>query len=152
MQPLTAGELSLVEEIMSGKFHIRSVKKAKALSERAASVYQKKGKRKRLTLLDTRVVDDRAIAKISVAKAASAPSLTLAGTPPASTFVHPSLAKFANKTWSKLSESERMLIVTLLTDGSAYSNPSFVKEVTESLLLLADRKRLNDIGPVQSAE
>ena len=45
-----------------------------------------------------------------------------------------------------------MLTVTLHAEGSAYSNLSFVKEVTEALLLSADRKRLNEIGPVQYVE
>ena len=42
--------------------------------------------------------------------------------------------------------------MTLPAEGSAYSDPSFVKEVTEALLLPVDRKRLKEIGPVQSAE
>ena len=37
LQPQTAGELLLVEEIMSGEFHIPSAKEAKALYEGAAS-------------------------------------------------------------------------------------------------------------------
>ena len=37
LQPLTTGELSLVEEIMSGKFSMPSAKEAKALLEGAAS-------------------------------------------------------------------------------------------------------------------
>ena len=45
-----------------------------------------------------------------------------------------------------------MQVVTLLVDGSMYSDPSFVKDVTEGLLPPADRKRLNEIGPVKSAE
>ena len=44
------------------------------------------------------------------------------------------------------------MTVSLPADGSAYSDPSFVKDVTEALLLLADRKRLNEIWPVQSTE
>ena len=40
LKPLMARELSLVEEIMSGKFHIPSTKEAKALSEGAASFKQ----------------------------------------------------------------------------------------------------------------
>ena len=42
--------------------------------------------------------------------------------------------------------------MALPIDGSAYSDPSFVKELTEGLLLLADRKRLNEIRPVKSVE
>ena len=56
LQPLTTGELSLVDEIMSGKFNIPLTKEAKALLEGAASSSQKK-KRKRSTIPDTRVVD-----------------------------------------------------------------------------------------------
>ena len=37
LQPLTTGEFSLVEEIMSGKFSIPSAKEAKALLEGVAS-------------------------------------------------------------------------------------------------------------------
>ena len=42
--------------------------------------------------------------------------------------------------------------MALPADDFAYSNPSFMKDVTEGLLLLVDRKRLNEIGPVKSAE
>ena len=43
---------------MSGKLGIPSTKEARALLEGEASSSQKKGKRKRPALLDTRVVDD----------------------------------------------------------------------------------------------
>ena len=42
--------------------------------------------------------------------------------------------------------------MTLPAEGSAYSDPSFVNEVTEGLLLAADRRRLSEIGPVKAAE
>ena len=42
--------------------------------------------------------------------------------------------------------------MTLLVKGSAYSDPSFVNDVTEGLLLPADQKRLNEIGPVKTTE
>ena len=45
-----------------------------------------------------------------------------------------------------------MKVVALPVDGSAYSDPSFVKDVTKGLLLPANRKRLNEIGLVKSAE
>ena len=44
------------------------------------------------------------------------------------------------------------MVVTLPAKGSTYSDPSFVKDVTEGLLLLADRKRLNEIGPIRTVE
>ena len=56
LQPLTTGEFSLVEGIISGRFEIPSAKEAKALLEGAVSSSQKKVKRKRLP--DTRVVDN----------------------------------------------------------------------------------------------
>ena len=56
------------------------------------------------------------------------------------------------KARSKSHEGEGTMTVSLPADGSAYFDPSSVKDVTEGLLLLADRKRLNEIGPVYSAE
>ena len=44
------------------------------------------------------------------------------------------------------------MAVPMTSDGSSYSDPSFVKDATEALLLPADRKRLAEIGPVQSTE
>ena len=44
------------------------------------------------------------------------------------------------------------MVVTLPAKGFVYSDPSFVKDVTEGFLLPADRKRLNEIGPVKTAE
>ena len=71
---------------------------------------------------------------------------------PTTTSIELSPAKFAKKARSKSYEVEGIVTVSLPTDGSAYSDPSFVKDVTEALLLPADRKRLNEIGPVQSTE
>ena len=85
LQPLISGELSLVEEIMSGKFNIPSAKETKALLKGAASSSQK-NKRKRLTLPNTRVVNERVAAKMSTTKVAYAPFVTQAGTPLASAF------------------------------------------------------------------
>ena len=58
LQQLMVDELSLVEYMVKGKLGIPSAKEAKALLEGAASSSQKKGKRKRPALPDTRVVDD----------------------------------------------------------------------------------------------
>ena len=40
------------------------------------------------------------------------------------------------------------MVVPMPSDGSAYSDPSFVKDTTEALLLPADGNRLAKIGPV----
>ena len=71
LQPLTAEELLLVEEIMSGKFGMPSAKQTKALLEGASSSSQKKDKWKRSTLPDTRVMDDHEGYKLSKADAAT---------------------------------------------------------------------------------
>ena len=147
LQPLTTEELSLIEEIMSEKFSIASAKEAKALLEGAVSSSQKKGKRNRLTLPDTRVMDDPEGYKLSKAEAASTLA-TQVGTPLASASIEPSPAKAAKKARSKSSEGEGTLIVTLPTDESTYYDPSFVKDLSDALLLPADHKRLTDIGPV----
>ena len=70
---------------MSGRFSIPLAKEAKALLEGAASSSQKKGKRKRSSIPDTKVVDDPEGYKLSKAEAAAA-NATQAGTPPASAF------------------------------------------------------------------
>ena len=144
LQPLTVDELLLVEGIMSGKFSIPSTKEAKALLKDAASSSQKEKKRKRPALLDTRVVDDPEGYRMSKAET----TLIQAGTPPMSASVAPSPARSAKNAWSKSSEGKGVLTVTLPAKGSAYSNPSSVKEVTEALLLPANHKRLNKIGHV----
>ena len=61
-------------------------------------------------------------------------------------------AKSAKRVKSKSSKGEGTLTISLPVDESAYSDPLFVKELSETLLLPADRKRLVDIGPVQSVE
>ena len=43
-------------------------------------------------------------------------------------------------------------MVAFPAEGSAYSDPSFVNEVTEGMLLPADRRRLNKIGLVKTIE
>ena len=146
LQPLTVEELSLVEDMVKGKLGIPSAKEAKALLEGAASSSQKKGKRKRGPQVDTRVVDDPEGYKQSKAEAASVAAAGARVSP------DPSPAKSAKRAKSKSSEGEGTLTVSLPADGSAYSDPSFVRELSETLLLPADRKRLADIGPVQSVE
>lgn len=42
--------------------------------------------------------------------------------------------------------------MTLPVEGSAYSEPSFVKDMRKALLLPANCKRLNEIRPMQSTE
>ena len=145
LQPLTVEELSLVEEIMSGKFSILLAKEAKALLEDAASSSQKKGKSKRLP--DTKVVDDPEAYKLSKAEVATAPAkIGMIG----SVSVEPSPAKPPKK--KKSSKGEGALTISLPADGSTYLDPSFVKDLSEALLLPADCKRLVDIGLVQSVE
>ena len=60
--------------------------------------------------------------------------------------------KLAKKAETKSSEDEGKLLVAFPAEGSAYSDPSFVNEVTDSMLLPADRRRLNEIGPVKTTE
>ena len=76
---------------MSENFSIPSAKLVKALLEGAASSLQKKGKRKRLPLADTRVVYDLEAYKLSKANVTSAP--TKARMPPTSVSTKLSLAK-----------------------------------------------------------
>ena len=42
--------------------------------------------------------------------------------------------------------------VSLSLDGSAYFDPSFIKDVAEDLFLPADRRRFANIGPMQTTE
>ena len=106
---------------------------------------QKKGKRKRLP--DTKVVDDPEAYKLSKAEVATAPAkIGMIG----SVSVEPSPAKPPKK--KKSSKGEGALTISLPADGSTYLDPSFVKDLSEVLLLLADHKRLTDIRLVQSVE
>ena len=148
LQPLTLDELSLVEGLMSGKFSIPSAKEAKALLKGAASSSQKEKKRKRQAFLDTRVIDDPEGYKQSKAGASAAQTRT----PLVSTSVEPSLVKSAKKAKSQSTKDEGKVVVTLPAEGSAYSDPLFVKEVIEGLLLPADWTRLNEIGPMKTVE
>ena len=67
--------------------------------------------------------------------------------PPVSTSIEPSLGKSAKKVKTRSSEDEGKIVVTFPAEGSACSDPSFVNEVIEVMLLPADRRRLNEIGP-----
>ena len=60
--------------------------------------------------------------------------------------VVPSPARSAKKAKSKSFDNEGKLPVAFPAEGSAYSDPSFVNEVTECMLLPADRRRLTEIG------
>ena len=115
LQPFTFDELSLVEDMMSGKFNIPSAKEAKALLKGTASLSQKEKKRKRLALLDTRVVDDPKGYRLSKAET----NAIQTGKPPVSASVKPSSAKSTKKVRYKSSEGEGLMTVTLPTEGSA---------------------------------
>ena len=101
-----------------------------------------------MALPDTRVVDDPEAHKQSRAEVVS----TLVGKSQGAASAEPSPVKSAKKAKGKSFEGEDSVVVPMPSDGSAYSDPSFVKEATKALLLPVDRKRLAEIGPVQSAE
>ena len=133
--------------MVKGKLGIPSAKEAKALLEGAASSSHKKGKKKR-PLADTWVVDDPKGYRQSKVEAAS----VIAAGAHTTLSPDPSPTKSTKRVKSKSSEGEGTLTISLPVDRSAYSDPSFVKELFETLLLPTDRKRLADIGPVQSIE
>ena len=56
--------------------------------------------------------------------------------------------KSAKKAKGKSSEGGDTVVMPMPSDGSAYSDLSFVKDAIEVLLLPMDRKRLVEIGPV----
>ena len=114
----------------------------------AASSSQKEKNRKRGPLLNKRVVDYPEAYKQSKAAA----SVAQTGTPPVSISIEPSPAKSAKKAKTKSSEAEGKVLVSFPAEGSAYSDPSFVNEVTEGMLQPVDRKRLTEIGPVKTTE
>ena len=58
----------------------------------------------------------------------------------------------AKKAKNKSSEDEGKIVVAFSAEGSTYSDPSFVNEVTDCMLLPADWMRLNEIGPVKTTE
>ena len=105
LQPLTPEELSLVEEIMSGKFSYPSAKEARRLR-----TSEKKRKR---PLVDTSIIDDRVAAKSIVVPMLAKPSPT----------------KSSRKT--RADEPQDVVFVHLPLDGSTYSNPSFIKGVAD---------------------
>ena len=147
LRPLTVEELSLAEDLMSGRINIPSAKEAKLMMKGAASSSQREKKRKRVVLADTRVVDDPEAYKLSKAEAASA----AVGKSQSTGSGEPSPGK-AKKAKGKSTEGGDSVVVPMPSGGSVYSDPSFVKDATEALLLPADRKRLSEIGPVQAAE
>ncbi len=93
-------------------------------------------------------MDDPEAFKESKVEAAAAK----VGKSQATSSIEPSLAKTVKKAKGKSIEGGETVAVPMPSDGSAYSDPSFVKDATEALLLPTDRKRLTEIGPVQSAE
>ena len=122
LQPLTPEELSLIKEIMSGKFSYPSAKEARWLKT-------SDNKRKR-PLVDTSIINDCVTAKSIVTPRSAEPSLD----------------KSSRKT--KLDEPQDFVYVHLPLDGSAYSDPSFIKGVADNLLLPSDRKRFIKICPM----
>ncbi|KAL5563464.1 hypothetical protein UlMin_033211 [Ulmus minor] len=134
-------------DLMSGRINIPSAKEAKQMMKGAASSSQREKKRKRVVLADTRVVDDPEAYKLSKAEAASA----AIGKSQSIGSGEPSPGK-AKKAKGKSTEGGDSVVVPMPSGGSVYSDPSFVKDATEALLMPADRKRLSEIGPVQAAE
>ena len=122
LQSLTAGELSLVEDIMSEKFNFPLANEAKGLSQGAVSASQKKEKKRKMTMPDTRVVDNRPAVKLSLADPSVVLAVTLTGTPPAGASTDPSPTKSSIRTMSRSSETEGIVNVPLPTDGSTYSD------------------------------
>ena len=113
---------------MSGKFSFSFAKEAIALG-------QKKVENKCKWLLPNMdVVDDCPTAKSSAV----------------GRFVEPSLAKFLRK--MKSNEAEGLVNMALLSNGSAYSDPSFIKGIANFLLSPVKRNRLVEIGPIQAAK
>ena len=100
-----------------------------------------------MVLPDTRVVDNPEAYKQSKAEFAS----VAVGKSQSTGSAEPSPGK-AKKAKGKSTEGGDSVVVPMPSDGSVYSDPSFVKDATEALLLPANRKRLSEIGPVQSAE
>ena len=81
-----------------------------------------------------RVVDDPEAYRQSKAAVFIVPT----GMPAVSRSVGPSSAKSAKKAKTKSSEDESKILVGFPAEGSTYSDPSFVNEVTEGMLLPAD--------------
>ena len=101
-----------------------------------------------MALPDTRVMDDPEAYKQSKTEAASAP----VGKSQSVASAESSQVKSTKKAKGKSSEGGDSVVVPMPSDESTYSYLSFVKDATKALLLPVDRKRLSEIGPVQSAE
>ena len=80
----------------------------------------------------------RRTAKMSAVEASAIPFSSLAETPPAVTPNVSSPTKSSRRTRSKSSESKGTVMVSLPADGSTYLDSSFVRDVANTLLLLAD--------------
>ena len=111
---------------MSGNFSFPSAKEAMG--------QRKSEKKRKRTLIDTFIIDDRLTAKLSAAMGSSKPFPT----------------KSSRNT--KPDEFENVIIVSLPLDGSSYSDPLFIKGIADDLLLPADSIRFADLGPVQTTE
>ena len=61
-------------------------------------------------------------------------------------------AKSSKKAKTRSSEDEGKIVVGFPAEGSTYSDVSFINEVTKGMLLPADRRRLNEIGPVKTTK
>ena len=104
-------------------------------TKKAMDLGQKKVAKKHKRMMhDTSVVDDHPATKSS----------TIGGS------AKPSSAKSSKK--MKLSKVDGLVNAALLSDGSTYSYPLFVKGIADSLLLQANHKGLAKIGPVLPAE
>ena len=72
--------------------------------------------------------------------------MTQVGKSQAAISAEPSPVKYANMAKGKSLEGGDTVVVPMPSEGSAYSDPSFVKDAIEALLLPANRKRLAEIG------
>ena len=108
---------------MSGRISIPSAKEAKALMKGAASSLQREKKTKRVALPNTRVMDDPEAYKQSKTEAASAS----VGKSQGAASTEPSPVKSAKKAKGKSSEGGNSVVMPMPSNGSAYSDPSFVK-------------------------
>ena len=84
-----------------------------------------------MALLDTRVVDDPKAYKQSGAEAVS----TLVGKSQGTAFVDLFPVESAKEAKGKSSGGGDSVVMPMPLDGSAYSDPSFVKDATEALFL-----------------
>ena len=147
LRTLTVEELSLAEDLMSGRINIPSAKEAKLMMKGVTSSSQREKKRKRVVLPDTRVVEDPEAYKQSKTEATSA----ALGKSQSMGSAELSPAK-AKKAKGKSPEGGDSVVVPMPSDGSVYYDSSFIKDATEAFLLPVDRRRLSEIGPMLSAE